>query len=199
MRSYFSPVLFHGPGAREVAMAEVPTLGRLIHEPFGEDGLKVAESREIIELMNNTPIGDEPGVVVIGPMDQGQQMATDVLLKSIEEYDPNVVRPVLWALNEPDVSPTIRSRCLRRWCPGEETYDELLLADAERLVTASLEEKRSVVLEVTKEHGEEILSAVARVLSWRQMDSASRALWGRVRDVLCVRKPTATEILVPFL
>lgn len=180
-------------------MAELPSIGRLLHEPFGEAGLKMAESREIIDLMNNAPMGDDPGAVLIGPMDRSQQMATDVLLKSIEEYDPEIVRPVLWALNEQDVSPTIRSRCLHRWCPATETYDELLLEHAEKLVDASLKQQRAIVLETLKENGEEILSAVARVLSWRKMDEPTRALWERVRAVLRVRKPTATEVLAPFL
>lgn len=199
VRPYFSPVLFHGPQSREVAMEQLPEIGRLIHDPFGEEGLKIADSREIIELMNNAAIGDIPGVVFMGPLDRAQQMATDVLLKSIEEFDPTVVRPVLWAFNFEDVSPTIRSRCLHQWCPGEVEFEETLLDSATYLVDAALAKRRAVVVELLKEAGEEILPATVHVLSKRKMDKRMRLFWEQLRNVLRVRQPTANEILAAFL
>jgi hypothetical protein len=181
-------------------MAEVPEIGRLIHEPFGDEGLKIADSREIVDLLNNAPVGDSPGVIVLGPMDRAQQMATDVLLKSIEEFATEVIRPVLWAFNEGDVSGTIRSRCLLRWCHAKLELDEIILADAERIVQAALDQDRAVVVEVWREYeGRELAEAAVEVLGHRPMTQATQRLWGTLREALSVRGPTATEILVAFL
>ena len=200
MGSYPSPILFHGPSAREAALGTASELGRLIHEPFGDAGLKIAESREIIDLMNNTPVGDEPGVVVMGPMDLAQQVATDVLLKSIEEFNDRIVRPVLWALDEAEVSPTIRSRCLRRWCPGDLEVDEHMLDLARGLVESSLAGDAAGVIENIKEQEpRDVLVAAARSLRDRGVDDETRGLWEAVRGALRVRNPTATEALAAFL
>lgn len=181
-------------------MAAVPGLGRLVHEPFGDKGLKIAESREIIDLMNNTPVGDEPGVVVMGPMDMAQQVATDVLLKTIEEFDERIVRPVLWALDEAEVSSTIRSRCLRRWCPGELEVEEHVLDIARGLVESSLAGDVAAVIEALKEQEpRDVLVAAARAVGDRGIDDETERLWEALRGVLQVRNPTATEALAAFL
>jgi len=181
-------------------MALVPALGRLIHEPFGEEGLKIAESREVIDLMNNTPVGDSPGVLLMGPLDRAQQAATDVLLKSIEEFDDRIVRPVLWAFDEAGVSPTIRSRCLRRWCPGPEVLDEDLLETARGLVEAALAgDVPSVIEGLREQEPRDVLVASAKALRDRGVDEESQALWEAIRGALKVRNPTASEALAAFL
>lgn len=200
MGAYPSPILFHGPSARDAALGAAAELGRLVREPFGDDGLKIAESREIIDLMNNTPVGDEPGVVVMGPMDLAQQVATDVLLKSIEEFDDRIVRPVLWALDEAEVSPTIRSRCLRRWCPGQLEVEEHVLDIARGLVESSLVGDVAAVIEALKEQEpRDVLVAAARSLRDRGIDEETEALWEALRGPLRLRNPTATEALAAFL
>lgn len=197
---YASPILFHGPAARDAAMAIVPSLGRQLREPFGDNGLKIAESREIIDLMNNTPVGDSPGVIVMGPMDRAMQVATDVLLKSIEEFDEQIVRPVLWAHDEAEVSSTIRSRCLRRWCPGTVEVDEDLLDTARGVVEAALSGDVAAVIEgLREEDPREILVAAAAALRERGVGDATEALWEGLRAALSVRNPTATEALAAFL
>jgi hypothetical protein len=181
-------------------MAIVSRLGRLLHEPFGEKGLKIAESREVIELMNNASVGDEPGVVVIGPMDRANRSAQDVLLKNIEEFDDRIIRPVLWALDEADVLPTIRSRCLRRWCPGPDLYDEDVLDRGRAVVDCSLVRDVPGVIEGLKDTDpRQVLEAAARELSFRGIDDRTKHLWERVREALRFKAPTATEALAAFL
>jgi hypothetical protein len=197
---YPSPILFHGPGAEGAARAKVSILGRLLHEPFGDKGLKIAESREIIELMGNPPVGDVPGVLLIGPMDRANRSAQDVLLKSIEEFDDRVVRPVLWAYDEAEVLGTIRSRCLRQWCPGPDQYDEDTLYQARAVVDCSLVGDTAGLIEALKDRDPRaMLEAAARVLAEQGIDEKTSDLWDRVRQTLKHRLPTATETLAVFL
>lgn len=200
MTSYSSPVLYHGPSARDAALRAARDLGRLLHEPFGEKGLKIAESREIIDLMNNAPMGDEPGVIVVGPLDRALPASTDVLLKSIEEFDPRIVRPVLWAFDDTEVSSTIRSRCLRQWCPGEALLDPDVVDAARRLVDESLKGHRAGVVEILADQDpRDILVGAAQILRERGIDEDTEDLWESVRATLLYRNPTATETLAAFL
>lgn len=200
--AYSSAILFHGPGAQIVAHQRAEELGRLLHEPFGLEGLKIAESREIVELMGGTPLGDVPGVLIIGPMDHAWPASTDVLLKTLEEFDGRVLRPVLWAWDEGGVRGTIRSRCLRQWCPGPEVEDEVLLAQIRDLLDSSLVGDRVRVLEILKEgKGQEdlFLGAAAQLLRARTMGSRELVLWERVREALRFHNPSITEIKAVFL
>jgi hypothetical protein len=175
-------------------------LGRLLHKPFGEEGLKIAESREIIDLMANAPVGDRAGVLVIGPLDTALPASTDVLLKSIEEFNPDIVRPVLWANDETEVSSTIRSRCLRKWCPGEHVVSESVMSTARQLVAESLGGHRASVIEILSgQVPREVLVGAAEALAERGIDGDTEDLWGNIRAVLRYRNPTATEVLAAFL
>lgn len=196
---YTSATLFHGPRAEDEAHEYAAQLGRLLHDPFGVDGLKIGESREIIDLMNNTPLGDKPGVIIVGPMDHAWPSATDVLLKTLEEFDPNIFRPVLWAYDEGGVRGTIRSRCLRKWCPGDEVVDDEMLEKVGGLIDASLKRDRAVVLETLKELEGDVLVAAAQVLKSRSMGPGEQGLWERLRQALKYTSPSATEIKVVFL
>jgi len=181
-------------------MAKASDLGRLLHEPFGESGLKIAESREVIELMNSTSVGDQAGVVVLGPMDRAQRSAQDVLLKSIEEFDGEGTRPVLWAFDETEVLPTIRSRCLRQWCPGAIVQDETVVETARSTVTLALHRDVPGLIEILKDADpREVLEAVAQVLAEREFDEDTRDLWEQIREVLRFKNPTDTEVLTAFL
>ena len=197
--TYSSAVLFHGPLAQECAHDFADELGRLLHEPFGLEGLKIAESRDIIELMNATPLGDEPGVLIIGPMDHAWPSATDVLLKTLEDFDPAILRPVLWAHDEAGVRPTIRSRCLRKWCAGPEIRDEELLGAIKTLVDGSLKGDRAVVIETLKGIKGDVLVGTAQVLRQRTFGTAERALWLKCKAALEHFKPTANEIKAVYL
>lgn len=200
MPAYTSAILFHGPDARSSALRVAQGLGRLLHPPFGEEGLKIAESRQIIDLMNNTPVGDRAGVLVIGPLDKALPASTDVLLKSIEEFNPDIVRPVLWANDETEVSGTIRSRCLRRWCPGSILLDEEVMEVVRQLVSESLGGHRASVVELLNEQDpRNMLVGAAQALAEQGIDEDTKDLWGRVRKALRYRNPTMTETLATFL
>jgi len=200
VETYRSSLLFHGPTARAQALAMVPSLGRLLHEPFGDDGLKIAESREVVELMNHAPVGDRPGVVVIGPVCRAPPFSTDVLLKSIEEFDQRTVRPVLWAFDEAEVSATLRSRCLARWCPGTREVVPDAAEAARRAVDAVLLGDAAAVIEALHEtDGRLVLEAAAGVLLGRGLDDVAGLLWESVRLPLRYRDPTPTEALAAFL
>lgn len=200
MPSYASAILFHGPSARGAALRTASSLGRLLHAPFGEQGLKIAESREIVALMGSAPVGDRAGVIVVGPLDRALPASTDVLLKSIEEFDPEVVRPVLWAHDETEVSSTIRSRCLRHWCSGEVAMDGDTLEAARQLVVESLKGHAASVVELLNERNpREMLVCAAQALRERGIDDETKTLWESVRAMLSYRDPTATEALAAFL
>lgn len=181
-------------------MALVPRLGRLIAPPFGEQGLKIAESREIVGLMESAAVGDEPGVIVMGPMDRATKASQDVLLKNIEEFDDRLVRPVLWARDEGSVISTIRSRCLRTWCPGVIENDEELLEKGRLLVECVLAKDTAGVIESMKDIDlRGILEAAAHELAIRGINDKTKDLWEQVRAVLRYRNPSATEVLAAFL
>ena len=78
-----SCLIFHGPGAKAAAMQKAVSAGRLLAPPFGEDGLKTDDAREVVELLFSTPLGMDIGVIVVGPMDEANLKASDVLLKRI--------------------------------------------------------------------------------------------------------------------
>lgn len=196
---YSSPVLFHGPGAHGAALTTARGLGRLLRE-FGEGGLKIADSRELLEVMSGAPVGDGAGVVVVGPMDHAQQVATDVLLKTLEEFDADQVRPVLWAHDETEVSPTIRSRCLRRWCPGSWQLDEERMVLARELVDAAVDGHVVSIIKLLEDQvPRSILEAAAVALSERGIDQHTQPLWLSLRAALSVGNPSATEALAALL
>lgn len=194
-----SCILFHGPGAREAALAEAPLLGRLVAPPYGDDGLRAAEAREVVSSLLSPPVGEEAGVVVVGPMDLAWPKASDVLLKRIEEFNPKVVTPILWANDLGGVSPTIRSRCLERWAPTLEDAeeDEAVVTAAWELVEAvTLNETYRVSSALFRVKGKEVelLNAIAGVLSTDLDDPVKRALWNRLQPVARWKNPTQMEI-----
>lgn len=200
MIRYTSALLFHGPSARQTALKEASYLGRLLRDPIGEEGLKIGEAREIAELIDFTPLGDSPGVLVIGPMCRAGRGVPDVLLKSLEEFDPNRIRPLLWAHAEAEVISPVRSRCVLRWCPGEEVFSEELIALSRKVSKASLEGDISTVIEGVKDQDpESLLRGIAMVLSTQKIGEGAQKLWESVREALSVRDPSLSELLSALL
>ena len=185
----------------------LPQIGRRVAEPFGDDGLKVDQTREIIKLMRETPLGDQVGALLIGPMDRAEQKSSDVLLKAIEEFDPECVRPVLWAYDLGSVSSTIKSRCIHRWCPDAPPLHQ----DPERaklasdLVEASVRGDTAAVLELLSgkkaADATEILESCVEVLSRHPeaLLGARYDLWMRVRKLAGYRHVGRTELLATFV
>jgi hypothetical protein len=170
-----------------------------LHEPFGDDGLKIADSREIVDLLSASPVGDGPGSVVIGPMDAANRMAADALLKTLEEFDERVVRPVLWARDEGGVASTIRSRCIRRWCPAEEEHEDEVVDLGRAVVTAIQDRDVAVLIETLKERDpEQVIVGVSLALAERRCAGMAET-WRALREVSMVRDPTLTEVLAALL
>ncbi len=199
-----SCLLFHGPGARQYALDEAGRIGLLLHEPFGDSGLKVDEAREFVSLLQAPPLGDDLGVVIAGPMDNTKGLkSADALLKSIEQ--PNeYVRPLLWAGDLGGVKGTIRSRCLPVWCPptGFEPVDEELEEVARELLNAALAGRLYEVPGlVVRMKGKEsaLLSEVAEAMTVLLDNPRTLLLWERVREAARWRNPTPMEILAAFL
>ena len=202
--------LYHGPGARQAALDAANRLGRLLHEPFGDEGLKVDEAREFVELMQSPPLGEDSGVVLAGPMNHAAPKSSDVLLKSIEEPPP-YVHPVLWATDLGGVSATIQSRCLHIWCPsnGQDPGDEEVEEVARQLLTDVLAERYwQVPILVAKVKGipdkkrgrePELVAEVVEAMSVRMGEPKVRALWERVRELATWQNPTQIEIIAAFL
>jgi len=198
-----SCTLFHGPGARSAALEVAYRSGRLLESPIGDEGLKVEEARRAVSLLQSVPVGTELGVVVVGPMDQANPKASDVILKTIEEFHADYVRPILWAEDLGGVVPTIRSRCLAKWAPPtEEEEDETLTQAGWDLVSASIEGalwRLPALISDFKGKELKLLQAVSDVLYMQAGDPVSRHLWESVRRVAQHRNPTPIEVLSAFL
>ena len=202
--------LYHGPGARQAAIDEGNRIGRLVHEPFGDEGLKVDEAREFVSLMQCPPVGEDFGVVIAGPMDHAALKSSDVILKSIEEPPP-YVHPVLWATDLGGVAATIRSRCLPIWCPavGLEPGDDEVEEVARELLNEVLAEHYwQVPLLVAKVKGipdkkrgrePELVAEVVEAMSVMLDNPKVRDLWEQVREVAAWRNPTQIEVIAAFL
>jgi hypothetical protein len=117
-----TPPLFHGPEARDRAVQKAASEGRMVLEPVGDKGLKVDDSRQVVEISLNPGVGDKPPYVVIGPLDAATPEASDALLKTLEEVQNTPLRIVLWADYLGEVIPTIRSRTHAIWCPPGRTW-----------------------------------------------------------------------------
>jgi len=198
-----SCLLFHGPGARQHALDEASRVGVLLHEPFGEDGLKVDAARLIVGLLQSAPIGIDLGSLVIGPMDKVPSKSADVLLKTVEE-PPDFARLILWATDLGGVRDTIRSRCLPIWCPatGFEPVDEELEATARELLQASLDGRYfDVPLLVAKMKGKEaeLLAEVAEAMTGRAYNSRTLPLWERIREAAKYPRPLPIEVILAFV
>lgn len=191
---YRSAMLFHGPGSRNAAL-RIPPRGHTIFE-FGLEGLKIAESRAIVETMEGGTVGGKVVFVIIGPMDLAQIGASDVLLKVLEEFDPERAQPLLWAKDLMEVRPTIRSRCLHQWCPGKESVDEDVKMKIRDVLAEMKGGHNASVIEMLKdEKPREVLEAVAEILGEEPDDE----IWEKVRVALTTKKPSMTEVLSVLL
>ena len=185
-------LLFHGPLARDAAVAEGQKLGRP-QDPLGDKGLKIADSRAIAKLALLPGIGDHPPSLVVGPLDSATPEAADALLKTIEEISNKPLQLIFWANDIRGVIKTIRSRCFTRWCPaplsGRGYQDPLahLKGHANSLMRAALEGDVGRLLSSLEEAGAATPSVVFKGVEdlAGSLDGASalRAvkLWERIR------------------
>ena len=92
-----TPILFHGPLGRDEAVSKASKVGRRVSNPVGDKGLKVADSRKIVEISGSSGVGDKPPSVVVGPLDKATPEASDALLKTLEDLGSGPLRIILWA------------------------------------------------------------------------------------------------------
>lgn len=203
-----SCLIFHGPAAKDTAIRKALEVGHLMAPPFGEDGgLSTEEAREMVAQLLNTPLKSGLGVVIAGPMDGVKsRKASDVLLKSIEEFDDKVVLPILWANDLGGVSSTIRSRCLDIWCPGKVMLteeDDDLMRVAWEFVAQVQEGDIAGIAKTAKsvkdENSSKMLTALAEVLASQIQQPKSQVLWMNLRRIAGYERPKPAEILVSLL
>jgi len=188
-------LLFYGPGAEAEALRYAGSVGRQLSPPVGANGLKVSDARRVSNLLASAPVGSRIGVVIVGPMDLANYKASDVLLKSVEEFDPKLVCPVLWAEDLGGVRPTIRSRCLARWSGGQEEEDDIE-TEVYDLVQATVSGELHRIWSLLDEFkGQEqgLLGQIARVVS-ADPTPAHLRVWEAIRPVARWRNPTRWEV-----
>lgn len=144
------------------------------------------------------PTGDERGVVVIGSVNLMSNAAADILLKPLEEHDPDV-QPILWATEMNGVLPTIQSRSLMSWCPGQPGNAAGRFEDlGVRIVESYLKgDVGAILAAVTQQRGSEYetLVAISVALAARADDPRLTRMWVRVRDALEGHRITYLQML----
>lgn len=194
-----TPILFHGPVAREKAVAAAELAGRVVAE-IGDNGLKVADSRTLVLLANQGSIGDRLPVAIVGPIDSATPEAADALLKTLEDLTDGPLQIILWTDHLSAVIPTIRSRTQHVWCPPKDPsgWDHLhahMAVPAKKLTEAVLAGDLITVLSVLEEVSakdgsgvkriEPLLEAVTACLA---TEAVSRGVgfvfWDRLREAL---------------
>lgn len=203
-----SVVLYHGPGSESAARKAARDHGLVI--PFGTSGeaLKKGDAREVVALLSQTPVGSRAWGVVIGPLDEVSAAVGDVLLKTIEEFNPEGIRPFLWARDLGGVIPTIRSRCLQEFIPGVDERIALCRPQADKLLKSYIQKNWTDIVDSLKESkGEEefVLLALVEAIQERLGDETVQkellALWGSLRELFEIREAPMTHarILSAFL
>jgi hypothetical protein len=194
-------ILFHGPGGEEEAISQAEGQGRLACPPICLS--KISEARSLVDILDSSSLGSGRAMVVVGPMDELRQDVSDSLLKSLEEFDPNQYGVHLHARDIGEVSPTIVSRCIHRWCfaiGDSETWPNVA-----SLVEASLSGDRATVLSVLntdeiKDLGQDVLRASSDILASRGLATQGEMdLWSRVRDAWRFSKSSRLELMAVYL
>jgi hypothetical protein len=206
-----SALLFYGPEAQTQALERADLLGRQVHPPLGYEPpdktrkgyrfLLVDNARLAVSLLASTPIGDQIGTLVIGPIDRAADKSCDVLLKALEEFDPGRVIPVLWAFDLESVRPTIQSRTIPVYAPGDETsmWPEGLMTAAQvafRAATATPTRPWEFI-EALEPFSEQILEVI-EALVWNaslEPTLESLRLWESLRDLALLGNPRWLELM----
>lgn len=188
-----TPPLYHGPEARDRAVQKASSEGRLVSDPVGDKGLKVEDSRRVVEISLNPGVGDKPPYVVIGPLDAATPEASDALLKTLEEVQNTPLRIVLWADYLGEVSPTIKSRTHQIWCPPGKTWLDPLSwkeESAQKLLKAWVAEDWARVLGILSEEAKEwpeLVRALSNLLpnaltGGEEENTKILSLWASLRE-----------------
>jgi len=183
-----SPVLFHGPSARDAAVRHAKEVGRLACDPLGDAGLKVDDSRLVVELAGNSGVGDAPPVVIIGPIDRATPEASDALLKTLEDLAEGPLGIVLWTDHLGGVRDTICSRTLALWCPPEAHWSSPYQdEDTARLRDAFLQDDLSACLGIIygrQKDWPDLLMGFCEALTQDAEDPRVPRIWDSIRPIL---------------
>ena len=203
-----SVVLYHGPGSEGAARKAARDHGLVI--PFWTSGeaLKKGDAREVVSLLSQTPVGSRAWGVVIGPLDEISAAVGDVLLKTVEEFNPEGIRPFLWARDLGGVIPTLRSRCLQEFIPGVDERIALCRPQADKLLKSYIQKNWTELVDSLKESkGDEefVLLALVEAIQERLGDTTVQGelllLWGALRQFFESREApmTPARVLAVFL
>lgn len=195
-----SPVLFHGPSSQTRATMAASEWGRVVGV-FGDpvSGINAETARAVVAAASSPYVGDRRTSLVVGPVDVGtSDGVNDPMLKVLEEPDPSYPRVHLWAWDEGEVRPTIRSRCLAEWCPGRWPVDGAATQAARAVVRAYSVGDAAAVLDAMSEvqgdawSAPAVFRALAAELAPRIAGGGAEVgrmldLWRRVRSVTGTR------------
>lgn len=203
-----SPILFHGPSSQTratMAAAEWGRVVRVLGDPTS--GINAETARAVVAAASTPYVGDRRTSLVVGPVDVGtSDGVNDPMLKVLEEPDPTYPRVHLWAWDEGEVRPTIRSRCLAEWCPGRWPVDGAASGAARAVVRAYVAGDVAGVVDAMSEvqgdawSAPAVFRALAAELAPRIAAGGSEVgrvveLWRRVRSVTGTRAVTWHEAL----
>ena len=198
-----SCLLFHGPGAESEGYSYAQSFGRLL--PFTGSALKKDGAKELVGLLSQRPVGDRRACVFVGPIDEVAPATSDVLLKVIEEFDPNGTRPFLWAWDLGGVSLTLRSRCVLRFCPGVDPRTEAFVSSATVVLKAYTEQDWVTLIEEVKslEDLDGLLRAVVDLLvtplQTPTPNPRMQSLWEGLRELSMRGTVTTARLVSVFL
>lgn len=198
-----SCLLFHGPGAEAMGYAQATAFGRLL--PFTGSSLKKEGARELVGLLAHRPVGGGRASVLVGPIDEVNPATSDVLLKTIEDFDPEGIRPFLWAWDLGGVSVTLRSRCILKFCPGTDTRTEAFESMADTVLKAFLDGDCVTLIEEVKEQEDvdlllrAVVDRVAVKLLGKNPDPRYAALWDVLRPLFGSGTLTPARVVSAFL
>lgn len=198
-----SCILFHGPNAESVGHTGASTFGRLL--PFTGSSLKKDGAREIVSLFSQRAVGGGQASVLIGPVDEINPATSDVLLKSIEDFDPAGTRPFLWAWDLGGVAHTLRSRCILQFCAGNDSRTEEYLPMAVSLLKAYREGDWVTLVESLKENGSSdlllraVVDTLATNLAQPDPDPRYVSLWECIRSLFSGSTLTPARLVASFL
>lgn len=198
-----SCILFHGPGAEIEGYASAKGYGRLL--PFTGSELKKEGARELVSLLSHRPVGGGRASIFVGPVDEVNPATSDVLLKTIEEFDPDGTRPFLWAWDLGGVSHTLRSRCILKFCSGVDVRGEAHEATA-RTLLASYESGDWVTVTEEVKGYEDLLALMRSVtdllppkLRVPEPDPRYANLWEGLRELFDGTTLTPARVVSTFL
>lgn len=199
-----TPFLFYGPGAFEAASKMASMIGQPI-PPVGGEGLKVSDSRDLVEISMEGLVGDRQPSVVVGPMDSATVEASDALLKTLEETEGiQLLRFVLWSNNLHGVTPTIQSRCNCVWSPRS-SAEVPLDPSAEEFLDLFLDNKHAEAIKVlidSKDWGA-LLSSVSDIIAIKIHGSEGKSaevlvdLWSKIRPLMDSKYSGRAGVLLP--